>query len=385
MRASSRDDESPQAVAENQLNKNRMSDLCPFDQFAERMSTDIRSGKQWNDEEFWRHALELFQLQFNAIEPLASVARSRGVEPQQLDDWTRIPALPAAMFKEFELTVLSPERRTNVFLSSGTTEQTRSRHFHCAESMRLYETSLRSWFDHNVSRPDFSFFSLTPSAEAAPNSSLAHMFECVGRDQGTRFLGCVDEEGNWEVDFDHTLDLLKSATSPILLMGTAFSFVHLLDHMKRERIEIRLPSESRVMETGGYKGRSRVVPKFELYRKIRVRLDVMEDDILCEYGMSELSSQAYDTGRGTNAENDEARLFRFPPWAHAKVISPETGSEVANGEIGLLRIFDLANVYSVMAIQTEDLAVRHGDEFELIGRMPQSEPRGCSLMTIDES
>lgn len=63
------------------------------------------------------------------------------------------------------------------------------------------------------------------------------------------------------------------------------------------------------------------------------------------------------------------------------VISPETGAEVVDGEIGLLRIFDLANVYSVMAIQTEDLAVRHGNEFELIGRMPQSEPRGCSLMT----
>jgi hypothetical protein len=41
----------------------------------------------------------------------------------------------------------------------------------------------------------------------------------------------------------------------------------------------------------------------------------------------------------------------------------------------------LANVYSVAAIQTEDLAVRRGDGFELIGRAALAGPRGCSLMT----
>jgi hypothetical protein len=94
--------------------------------------------------------------------------------------------------------------------------------------------------------------------------------------------------------------------------------------------------------------------------------------------MSELSSQAYDhvVGRSLPAE----RVFRFPPWARALVISPETGCEVAEGESGLLRVVDLANVRSVMAVQTEDLAVRRGDGFEPIGRVPQAEPRGCSLL-----
>ena len=39
-------------------------------------------------------------------------------------------------------------------------------------------------------------------------------------------------------------------------------------------------------------------------------------------------------------------------------------------------------VYSVMAIQTEDLAVRCGEGFELLGRAALAEPRGCSLMAI---
>jgi hypothetical protein len=91
--------------------------------------------------------------------------------------------------------------------------------------------------------------------------------------------------------------------------------------------------------------------------------------------MSELSSQAYDrvlpeTGGG----------FRFPPWARAQVISPETGREAADGETGMVRVFDLANVRSALAVQTEDLAVRRGEGFELTGRAAGAAARGCSLL-----
>lgn len=96
--------------------------------------------------------------------------------------------------------------------------------------------------------------------------------------------------------------------------------------------------------------------------------------------MSELSSQAYDSANRQSAVGN--RQFHFPPWARAQIISPETGREVRDGETGLLRIFDLANVFSVLAVQTEDLAVRRGDGFELIGRAEQAEPRGCSLLTV---
>jgi hypothetical protein len=94
-----------------------------------------------------------------------------------------------------------------------------------------------------------------------------------------------------------------------------------------------------------------------------------------------LSSQAYD--RKVGSQKSEVRRFQFPPWARAQVISPETNREVADGETGLIRVFDLANVFSVMAIQTEDLGVRHGDGFELLGRAQFAEPRGCSLMSIE--
>ena len=97
--------------------------------------------------------------------------------------------------------------------------------------------------------------------------------------------------------------------------------------------------------------------------------------------MSELSSQAYDSEIEVLSSAEWHYVLHFPPWAREQIISPETGREVAEGETGILRIFDLANVFSVAAIQTEDLAVRYHEGFELIGRANAAEPRGCSLMT----
>jgi hypothetical protein len=165
------------------------------------------------------------------------------------------------------------------------------------------------------------------------------------------------------------------------VLGTAFLFVHLLDHLTNRGKSFVLPAGSRAQETGGYKGRSRTIPKAELHTEISRCLGIPHRHIICEYGMSELSSQAYSSASLSSTAGSPGRQpFAFPPWARARVISPETGREVAEGETGLLRIFDLANVFSVLAIQTEDLAVRRREGFELLGRAATAELRGCSLM-----
>jgi hypothetical protein len=132
------------------------------------------------------------------------------------------------------------------------------------------------------------------------------------------------------------------------------------------------------METGGYKGRSRVVAKTELRRLLKKYTAVPDSQIVTEYGMCELSSQAYDGVAGQPRAS--VGIFQFPPWVQTQIISPETGAVSAAGETGLLRIFDPANMYSVMALQTEDLAASRGDGFELLGRAESAEPRGCSLL-----
>jgi hypothetical protein len=284
------------------------------------------------------------------------------------------------------------------------------------------------------------------------------MFETIRREtgwDGPAFVGKVAKDGAWTLDAGAALERLRAASGsgqPLLMLGTAFSFVQLLDHLADRDLCFQLPPGSCVLETGGYKGRSRSLPKPALHSLITERLGIPSTHVVCEYGMSELSSQAYDLeiggvaaespglansdisfpltpalslreressiplcelarrvrcsdartavpplpkgeGRGEGEQSARPpsaatfaiaseRPFHFPPWARVQIVSPETGLEAGQGETGLIRVFDLANVYSVMAIQTEDLGTRRGDGFELVGRAAEAEARGCSLMAV---
>ena len=50
------------------------------------------------------------------------------------------------------------------------------------------------------------------------------------------------------------------------------------------------------------------------------------------------------------------------------------------GTPGLIAIFDLANLSSAVHLLTEDLGVRDGMGFRLLGRAAGAELRGCSLV-----
>jgi hypothetical protein len=391
-------------VAENQpVNKHRMNN--ELSSFATRLRELILNFQSpISDGQFSELAMELFSLQFKHNPAYQKICSARDLTPQTVGNWTQIPFVPTAAFKELELSSIQPAERTAVFHSSGTTEQKPSRHYHCAESLAVYETSLSVGFFENVwkdlpmTNDDLrangksaignrqSVIFLTPPPSQAPHSSLVHMFETVRQKCGapaTAFLGKLENNGAWTLDFDGVVAAVSpSAASPepraIYLLGTAFSFVHLLDHLAEKDLRLTLPQISRVMETGGYKNRSRSLQKSELHALISERLGIPRENIICEYGMSELSSQAYDTPRPAP---HAPRRFHFPPWSRAQIISPETGLEVADGETGIIRVLDLANVFSVAAIQAEDLGIRRGDGFELAGREQSSEPRGCSLMT----
>lgn len=335
-------------------------------------------------------ALDLFALQYHAIPAYRALADSRGVNPDRARRWQDIPAVPTTGFKELELSSLPLKDRMAVFHSSGTTGQQHSRHFHSAESLAVYEASLKPWFQANLlgdlddlvedgrmgplDKP--GILSLTPPPADAPNSSLVHMMGTVISAFGSRdslFAGRIGTDGVWELDIDRLLFALRKsmcANRPLWLLGTAFNFVHLADHFIENSMRYRLAEGSRVMETGGYKGRSRSMPKGELHALITKHFGIPAPRIVTEYGMSELSSQAYESGG----------VLRFPPWARVRIINPETGADATEGGTGIVRIFDLANVWSVASIETGDLGIRRGDGFELIGRVAVAEPRGCSLM-----
>jgi len=135
------------------------------------------------------------------------------------------------------------------------------------------------------------------------------------------------------------------------------------------------------METGGFKGRSREVPKADLYALIETVLGIPTTRIVNEYGMTELSTQFYDATLRVGKRTDAKTV---PPWARVLIIDPNTGREAAENERGLIRVFDLANLWSMMCVQTEDLGMARTSgtglvEFEVLGRAAGAEVRGCSL------
>lgn len=386
----------------------RLNPLADLAAYGARLRDLLTQGAPWAKLDFEPLALELFGHQFVANPVYRRFSESQGLTPERISNWTQIPAVPTSAFKEVDLTALPPAERATVFHSSGTTKQRPSRHYHNAASLALYEAALTAWFsphflgdfrltsslvlESDASQPPLSlrFFSLTPPPSAAPHSSLVHMVAHVAGQFGaseSQFFGRVGSDGSWHLEVDALETRLREAEEtnrPVALLGTAFSFVHWLDHLASRGRTHRLPRGSRVMETGGYKGRSRTLTRAELHGSLTRASGIPATHIVCEYGMSELSSQAYRTIHpAAGAANPTAPLFRFPPWTRIAAISPETGRPVPTAMPGLLRVFDLANVWSVLAVQTEDLVIIHEPDsggFELLGRAPRAEARGCSLM-----
>jgi len=214
---------------------------------------------------------------------------------------------------------------------------------------------------------------LTPSPKEAPHSSLSYMMEVVREAYGT-------EEGNYYIHrgrllADKLLYDLSQAEKPVVLIGTSFSFVHFIDFLMERPETILLPPGSKMMDTGGFKGKSRTVSSHWLYAMIEKRLGIPVEYCCNEYGMAEMTSQFYDGVAGV----PRCRTYHAPPQTRWQILSPFTLKPVIKGEAGLLAIHDLANIDSVSAILTEDLVRELTGGFELMGRATGAEIKGCSV------
>ena len=323
----------------------------------DRVSAAIAAGEAAAFEEM---ALEVYQFQRAFNGAYDQYCRLVGAA-DDLTDWREIPAAPQAAFKHAALRTFPAEAEVAAFRTSGTTGEGFGTHHFC--SMRLYEEAiLRGW--DLLGLPLLPQIILIPAPDTAPYSSLSYMMGTLkARAAGGEQHWCIGAGGRLELE--RLRSLLKGGR-PVMLLGTALAFLHWFEAMD----EVRLPAGSLVFETGGYKGSGRALSKAALYGMFEQRLGIAAGDVINEYGMTELSSQCYTRGLG--------RPHVAPPWVRAIAVDPATGREVADGETGVLRIYDLANLGSVLAIQTRDLAIRRGANFELLGRDPAALPRGCS-------
>lgn len=339
-----------------------------------RLLTWIKEG---SSTAFEKTALEVFAFQYERNSVYRAYCDRQGLTLKTVRAWQQVPAVPTSAFRDFGITCFPVTEAAAEFHTSGTTKDKPGKHYF--PTTALCDAAILPNFAAHL-LPDgarLPMFVLTASPDEAPHSSLSHMMGVVMREFGDPDSRFYVTEGKLRIEA-LVNDLRKTEVEkrPVFLLGTAFAFVHLFDLCGEQKLKLELAAGSRAMETGGFKGRSREMSKRELYALFERVLGIPPTHVVNEYGMTELSSQFYDETMRVGRQSD---LKLPPPWTRVLVIDPNTGLEAAPGNRGLLRIFDLANLWSAMCIQTEDIGIAREDGFEIIGRAAGAEVRGCSL------
>lgn len=316
---------------------------------------DIFRLQGGDDTAFERAALAVFRRQAAQCPPYREYLAKIGVEAGRIDRLRDVPFLPVKLFKTHEVYCgdATPEA---IFTSSATTGMTSSRH--PMRSLALYEQAFRSAFRTFYGEPSgWSLYALLPNYLRRKGSSLVYMAD--------RLLSDCGSGGFYLDDCEALLEAMRSDPKPKILLGVSYALWDLA-----ERYAPKL-ADTVVMETGGMKGYREELPKAEFHKILCEAFGVAK--IHSEYGMAELTSQAYSQG---------GNIFRCPAWMRvtARDVN-DPFDRLPAGARGGLNIADLASWWSCAFIQTQDVGrVAADGSFDVEGRIDHSDIRGCNLL-----
>jgi Acyl-protein synthetase, LuxE len=306
-------------------------------------------------------AIEIFKSQYLGNSLYRSFANRFHAVPETVKELKQIPFLPVSFFKTDNVQngQFLPEI---IFESSGTTGQRPSRHF--VKHADLYRESFVKGFEFFYGNiRDYCILGLLPAYLERTGSSLVWMVE--------EWMRISSHPGNgfYLYDFEKLQEVLlklEKNKERTLLIGVSFA---LLDFAEKYSLPL---SNTIVMETGGMKGRRKEITRTELHDALKQKLGVSR--IHSEYGMTELLSQAYSAGEG---------IYKPVPWMKLLVRDEDDPLNLHDSGEGLLNIIDLANQDSCAFIATDDVVRLSEDgSFEILGRMDNSDIRGCSLLVV---
>lgn len=321
-----------------------------------------------SDENFTELALELFRFQYHHNITYRQYCDTLNVKADEVDLIEQIPFLPIQFFKSHQIKSTDFEAGI-VFESSGTTANTTSRHF--VKDPGLYKKSFLTAFEKFYGTPKSKcILGLLPSYLERNNSSLVFMVDELIKESNNTLSGFYLN------DYDklyRTILHNEILKQPTILVGVTYA---LLDFATKYPMQLR---HTIIMETGGMKGRREEMTRQQVHKELQNNLGVAL--VHSEYGMTELLSQAYSKGDG---------IFHCPPWMKILIREEDDPFSIvvpdmikAKPATGAINIIDLANLYSCSFIACEDAGrLYSNNSFEVLGRMDNTDIRGCSLMTI---
>lgn len=315
-----------------------------------------------SEKQFSNLCIEVFQHQYNNNVVYRRFCNLLGIYKSSVKEIKHIPFLPIEFFKK-EKIVSTNKKEEIIFTSSGTTGNATSKHY--VSDLNIYEESFYKGFTHFYGKPNnYCILALLPSYLERKGSSLIYMSEKLIKHskhpKSGFYLHNVEELIN-------TLKELESQKQPTLLIGVSFA---LLDLIEKYKIQLKY---TKVMETGGMKGRRKELIRSELHETLCNGFGL--HTIHSEYGMTELLSQAYSIGNG---------IFKCPPWMRVFTRNTEDATQIiGHNKTGGINVIDLANINSCSFIATQDLGKTfENNSFEVLGRFDHSDIRGCNLMVF---
>ena len=319
---------------------------------------------------------------------------ARKMDPREVASVRDLPAVPTDAFRLTRVAAHAAGDDAALFRTSGTTSGARGEH--ALSTTATYEKAALAWarwalfFDAPAAPATLPRRTLPmaialtpPPSRPSADSSLHFMIQLFATELASdaHYLQGAPDKLVDPVALSEACAAAERAAVPAVVMGASFAFVKLLDALGDQRLP--LPARSRIMHTGGFKGRSREVAPDELLRRMATTFAIPPHAVVGEYGMTELSSQLYEgtwrAAQGLATPSARHGVFVAPPWLRAAAVDPETLVPLPEGEIGILRFEDLANVDSALVVQTADRGRCRGSTVELLGRLAGAPPRGCSL------
>lgn len=307
-----------------------------------------------SDKEFEQTALQLFEIQSKQNPVYREYLKYLQVTPENIKSILDIPCLPIEFFKSHDVKT-GEWTQEQIFKSSGTTKTGRSQHF-IPNKTFYQQLSLRIAEQYFGDIDKIKILALLPSYLENGDSSLVEMVN--------HFISKAATESGFHLNSHVELvKKLNHSTERVMLFGVSYALLDLA-----ESFEMDL-SEHIIVDTGGMKGRKKEMTRTELHSRLKKSFN--SSVIHSEYGMTELLSQAYGV---------EGNL-RFPIWCKPLARDLNDPFDIKTKGAGALNVIDLANAYSCAFIETKDLVqIRNNGEFEVLGRMDNTDIRGCSLL-----
>lgn len=310
-------------------------------------------------------AVDVFHFQYENNVIYRQFSDAVGIDPQKVKTPLQIPFLPISFFKTdaIQSTRFKPDI---IFESSGTTLSIRSKHY--VKEVTVYTKNCLKGFEQFYGTPeDWCIIGLLPSYLERQHSSLVMMVdELIRRSKNERSGFYLDQYDK----LADNLRYLEQQHQKTLLIGVTFA---LLDFAERYPLPLK---HTVVMETGGMKGRKTEMTRQEVHDLLKGAFRL--PGIHSEYGMTELLSQAYSKRDGLFYCSGRMKVLLRPDDDPLDLQMPAD-----NGVQGVINVIDLANICSCSFIATEDAGKLYPDgSFEILGRIDNSDIRGCSLMTV---